>query len=155
MGILSSAVNLQGNKISAAAVEEAAMQLSEMLSTSDVRTVVIYSIFDNNTFFCAGDDGSRTLPAKNGGDDRYHVPGRLVVAGHDVVKSLVNTSIPLLRAGGEKEKIILSPLPRYLIPCCGNRVHITNRCEANFKQDLMSQLAETKKSIKDWCLGRS
>jgi hypothetical protein len=58
--------------------------------------VVIYSIFDNNTFFCAGEDGSRTLPAKNGGDDRYHVAGRLVVARHDVIKSLVNTSIPLL-----------------------------------------------------------
>jgi hypothetical protein len=153
MGIMSSAVNLTGNKISAAAVENAVVQLNETLNSSDVRTVVIYSIFDNNTFFCAGEDGSRTLPAKNG-DDRYHVAGRLVVAGHDVIKSLVNMSIPLLRAGGEREKIILSPLPRYIIPCCGDEAHITNRGEPNFKQDLMSQLAEAKKSIKDLVFGK-
>jgi hypothetical protein len=81
------------------------------------------------------------------------VPGRLVVAGHDVIKSLVNTSIPLFRAGGEKKKI-LSPLPRYIIPCCGDKTHITNRGQANFKQDLMSQLAETKRSIKDLVFGK-
>jgi hypothetical protein len=49
MGILSSAVNLQGNKILAAVVEDAALRLSEMLNSSDSRTVVIYTMFDNNT----------------------------------------------------------------------------------------------------------
>jgi hypothetical protein len=41
--------------------------------------------------------------------------GKLEVADHMTVKMLVNTSAPLLRAGGDSEKIVLSPLPRYTV----------------------------------------
>jgi hypothetical protein len=63
-------------------------------------------------------------------------------------------SIPLLRAGGEMEKIIFSPLPRYLIPCCGDDSHITNRSESGFREEMMGKLAEAKKSIRDLVFGK-
>jgi hypothetical protein len=108
--------------------------------------VVVYQIFDNNSFFGTGDDGTKSLPVKigGGGDGTYHVPGRLEVADHAVIKALINTSIHLLRTGGEMEKTILSPLPRRIIPCCGDGGHITNRDEPSFKEDMIEHLAEIR-----------
>jgi hypothetical protein len=149
-------VNLNGNKITAAAVDEAATRLKEIVSTSVGKVTIVYSIFDNNSFFAVSDDGTKMLPTKrgDGGDNRYHVPGWLEVADHSVYKALVNTSIPLLRAGGEMEKIIFSPLPRYLIPCCGDDNHIVNRSESGFREEMMAKLAEAKKSIRDLVFGK-
>jgi hypothetical protein len=158
MDLQHSVVNLSGNKITAAAVEEAAMKLKEIVNTAVGKVTIVYSIFDNNSFFAVSDDGTKMLPVKigdgDGGDKRYHVPGRLEVADHTVYKALVNTSIPLLRAGGEMEKIIFSPLPRYLIPCCGDDTHITNRSESGFREEMMAKLAEAKKSIRDLVFGK-
>jgi hypothetical protein len=41
------------------------------------------------------------------------------------------------RFPGEMEKIIVSPLPRYIIPCCDEVDHITNRGEEDFKQHIV------------------
>jgi hypothetical protein len=116
--------------------------------------MVVYQIFDNNAFFCAGEDGSKALPARSEDDNRHHVTGRLEVADHGVVKNLVNLSTPLLRAGGELEKVIISPLPRYIIPCCGDSGHITNRGEDDFKHKMCADLGEFKKSLKDLIFGK-
>jgi hypothetical protein len=71
-----------------------------------------------------------------------------------VVKNLVNISTPLLRAGGKLEKVIISPLPRYIIPCCGDSEHITNRSEDDFKQKMCADLGDFKKSLKDLIFGK-
>jgi hypothetical protein len=72
----------------------------------DGNVVIIYHIFDNNAYFCVDDDGSKSFPSKTGGGDSvYHVIGRLEVADQSVVKSLVNMSVGLVRAGGEAEKL--------------------------------------------------
>jgi hypothetical protein len=113
------------------------------------------TIYDNNTYFGVGDDGTKTLPIKmSGGDGGYHVPGRLEVADHSIVKALVNSSITLLRSAGETEKIVLSPLPRYIIPCCGDEDHITNRTDENFKQGIVDGLGEVRRSLKDLIFGK-
>jgi hypothetical protein len=150
-----SVVNLAGGKISAAAVEEACEQLKDEVCTAEGKVVVIYHIFDNNAYFCIHEDGSKSLPTKNGGGDgRYHVKGRLEVAEHSVVKSLVNLSVGLFRAGGEAEKIIFSPFPRFVIPCCMEDDHVTNRSEPDFKEHLLSDLKEFKRSLKDLIFGK-
>jgi hypothetical protein len=83
-----SVVNLTGNNITAAAIEEAADKQRNKVSSAEGKVTNIYSIFD--TF-----DGTKSLPVKHGGDNRHHVPGRLEVADHNFIKSLVNLSIPL------------------------------------------------------------
>jgi hypothetical protein len=79
----------------------------------------------------------------------YHVPGRLEVADHQVLKKHVHTSVPLLRAGGDCEKIIMSPLPRYIKRCCGAADHITNKKDKNFCEILGNSLASMRDTIHD------
>jgi hypothetical protein len=76
------------------------------------------------------------------------------VADHSVIKALVNSSIPLLRSAGETEKIIISPLPRYIIPCCGDADHITNRNEEDFKLSVVNGLGEVRRSLQDLIFGK-
>jgi hypothetical protein len=155
LSIASSVVKLCGGRITAAAVEDAAKKLQEELASSVGTVVVVFTIYDNNAFFGVGDDGSKSLPVKgDSGECRYHVPGKLEVADHSVVKSLVNLSIPLLRAAGEKEKIILSPLPRYMLPCCQSEEHITNRKSTDFKESIVDSLREFRQSLKDLVFGK-
>jgi hypothetical protein len=154
LGIQHTVVQLPGYRITAAAIEAAAENLRDVIRTTEGKAMVVYQIFDNNAFFCAGEDGSKTLPARGEDDSRYHVIGRLEVADHGVIKNLVNISTPLLRAGGEQEKVIISPLPRYIIPCCGDEGHITNRGEDNFKEKMCSDLGDIKKSLKDLVFGK-
>jgi hypothetical protein len=109
-------------------------------------------MYDNNVFFGVKEDGSRALSVKI--DKAYHVEGRLEYADHSIVKNIVNCSIPLLRAGGDAEKIILSPLPRYMKPCCRDKQHITNRKEADYFANMGSAMRDIKDSIKDLVYGK-
>jgi hypothetical protein len=54
-------------------------------------------------------------------DEKYHINWRLDYVDQDVIKDLVNAITPLRRAGGENEKIILSPLPRYIKRSCRDK----------------------------------
>jgi hypothetical protein len=110
--------------------------------------IVVFHIFDNNVFFAAGQDGSRTLPKRSTEDGKYHIPGKLELADHNVVNSLVNIAVPLLRAGGEAEKVILSPLPRYL------KAHITNKRDKTYFAMMGESLADIKDSMKDLIFGK-
>jgi hypothetical protein len=83
------------------------------------------------------------------------VPGELVFADHTVLKTLVNNSINLLRAAGENEKIILSPLPRYLIPCCDDDLHLTNMQDKNMYFRKMGEAnGSMKESLRDLIFGK-
>jgi hypothetical protein len=72
---------------------------------------VIFHLFDNNMYFAAQPDGSRTLKVRDNTDMKYHVPGNLEMADHSVIKTLANISAPLLRAGGSgslgKRRLVL------------------------------------------------
>ena len=69
-------------------------------------------MFDNSVYFSSSEAGETPL-LKRGGDGLYHIPGELVLADWAALKKIVNTALPLLRAGGKNKKIIISPLPRY------------------------------------------
>jgi hypothetical protein len=85
---------------------------------------------------------------------RRQYPGQLVIADHPVIKYLVNITTPLLRAAGNLEKIILSPLPRYRKKCCGDKSHLTNRRGPGFKEMLSDGLEEVRHSIQDLINGK-
>jgi hypothetical protein len=155
MDITHSVIPLPGYRIMAAAVAAASEQLQDEVQTSDGRVVTVCAIYDNNAYFGVGDDGTKTMPVKiSGGGDGYHVQGHLEVADHSVIKALVNSSIPLRRSAGETEKIIISPLPRYIIPCCGDADHITNRNEEDFKLSIVDGLGEVRRSLQDLIFGK-
>jgi hypothetical protein len=58
------------------------------------------------------------------------------------------------RIGGEAEKIIFSPFPRFIIPCCMDDEHVTNRSEPGFKEHVLNELKEFKRSMKDLIFGK-
>ena len=60
-----------------------------------------------------GAAGAQILP-KRAADGRSHVPGELSLADWTTSKKIFNISVPLLRAGGCHNKMLLSPLPRYI-----------------------------------------
>jgi hypothetical protein len=72
------------------------------------RKIIIFQIFDNNCFFAVSRDGCKALPVRDCKDNLYHIPGSLELGDHQIIKSLVNQCIPLLRAEGECEKVILT-----------------------------------------------
>jgi hypothetical protein len=98
-GVRHAVINLSHSRISAAAIADAADQLADEIAASEGKIVIVYMLYDNNIFFSASGDGTRSLPVR-GVDNRYHVHGNLEVADHATVKLLVNTSTPLLRAEG-------------------------------------------------------
>jgi hypothetical protein len=106
-----------------------ALLLEELELNKQMKTIIIYQLLDNSSYYGTRSDGLRHSPIKDQG--RYHILGDLQLADRDLVKQMTTTFTPLLRAGGEHEKIILVPLMRYVSSkCCGDRSHITNfKCE--------------------------
>jgi hypothetical protein len=141
-----------GFRVNDSSIENKVEQLRDILESTDKRTVIIYHLYDNSVFFSCKQDGSRALPVKR--DNVYHVEGRLDFADHHTVKHLVHTSVPLLRAGGDHEKIILSPFLRYLKACCRDKGHLTNRKDPDYFSNLGDALREMRESIKDTVYGK-
>jgi hypothetical protein len=140
--------------VTEATINHTVNQLTDELSKSTKRIVVVFHLFDNNVFFVSKGDGSRTLPVR-GQDGTYHVPGKLEFADHHVIKNLVTTATPLLRAAGDCEKIILSPLPRYLKKCCDSADHLTNtRDKRKYCRTMGEAISDMKESIRDLVFGK-
>jgi hypothetical protein len=101
--------SVRGWKLTEAAVEEKVRELKELVaSTDEKRTTIMYQLYDNVSYMVKKADGTRSLPAK-ARDGKYHVEGRLEIANREEIKRMVSTSIPLLRAGGQCRKVILTP----------------------------------------------
>jgi hypothetical protein len=154
LGIDTVNLSVPGFRVTGQSVNSVFPKLEEALNVGDKRCVVIYHLYDNNVFFLSQDDGSRSLAVK-GSDNIYHIPGKLLYADCHVVKNLVNTTVPLLRAAGEKEMVVLSPLPRYLKRCCSNEEHLTNRREKRkFCIKMGEAMSEIKDTIRDVIFGK-
>jgi hypothetical protein len=143
-----------GFRVTEEAVENCCMMLQDVIYDENVRSIVIYQLLDNNVFFEGKEDGSRLLPIRDPDDGMYHIRGRLEYADHGVIKCLVNAITPLLRAGGDCEKIVLSPLPRYMRKCCKDKAHLVNKKEATYASDMGEALAEMRDSMKDLIFGK-
>jgi lysophospholipase L1-like esterase len=145
---------MPGFRVCQETVDTAGIMLRETLADSVTRDIIIYQLLDNNAFFEVHEDGSRILPSKDNEDGKYHIHGRLEYADHTAVKNLVNQITPLLRAGGTNEKIILSPLPRYMRRCCKKREHLVNKKEEDYAQKMGEALSNIRDSLKDLVFGK-
>jgi hypothetical protein len=109
------------------------VQLSGVLDEEySGETIIVFQLYDNGVFLSCDEDGNRALPTKHR-DGTYHVPGRLVYADRQEFRELFTTTLPLLRAGRDHTKFLLSPLVRYLgKSCCSDMSHIINSTERNY-----------------------
>jgi lysophospholipase L1-like esterase len=145
---------MPGFRVCQETIDTAGIMLRETLADSVTRDIIIYQLLDNNAFFEVHEDGSRVLPSKDSEDRKYHIQGRLEYADHTAVKNLVNQITPLLRAGGTSEKIILSPLPRYMRRCCKKKEHLVNKKEKDYAQKMGEALSNIRDSMKDLIFGK-
>jgi len=134
-----------GWRITEANVHAKTKELDEELAGCDESTTtVVFQLMDNSSFWVVKKDGSRVLPEK-GGNRKYHVPGRLDIAGKEDAKRMVSAVVPLLRAAGNCMKIFITPLPRFLpTPCCNNPNHCTNHKEKNYASWMGERLADLR-----------
>ena len=115
---------------------------------------IIYHIFNSSIYFACGSTGEKVLP-KRREDGRYHVEGDLVLADWDTFKRIFSIAAPLLRAGGNLKKIVLSPLPRYATnKCCSNSAHLTNAGTRGYAKKIGSAIADIHGWIEDLAHGR-
>jgi hypothetical protein len=137
-----------GWKVSATAVNTMSEQLTGVLQEEfDGETV--YQLFGNSVYMACDADGVRTTP-KRGEENRYHVTGRLVVAGRDEFRKLFTVTLPLLRAGLNKTKILLVPMMRYAcMLCCSDPFHMVNKGESSYS----ALMGEALINIKSWLRG--
>ena len=81
--------------------------------------------------------------------------GKLILGGRETIKEILNISMPLLRAGGALNKIVLSPLPRYIVsPCCADANHTTNLADKNYGTVMGEQLADIHGWLKELLYGK-
>jgi hypothetical protein len=134
-----------GWKLNEQSVSDTAKQLEEILSEdTDLQTVVIYEIFDNSCYIGVN-SGERRQAEKSTSDGRYHITGELSVADRSEFKDIFNSAVPLLRGGGQYQKVIITPLLRYSSrKCCRNPDHITNFGKENYYTLLGAKLADLK-----------
>ena len=117
----------------------------------DATCCVVFNLFDNCFFFSRGEDGSLTRAAR-GADGVYHIIGESVLAPKELQQRTLKQLVPLLEAGGNCPKILISPLPRYLERgCCPDSGHVTNRAAADYKEDLEKEIYACKTNLKDFC----
>jgi hypothetical protein len=130
-------------------VEEVKSNLSAVLSEDyEGETVIVYQLFDNSFYKSCNAEGVRTLPVKLL-DNKYHVQGRLVMADRDEFRGLFTEVLPLLRAGLQHTKILLTPLVRYLLqPCCRDPTHLTNRCKPTYGTMIAEAMCEARAWLK-------
>ena len=130
-------------------VESSATALAEIIKTNTTATI-IYQLFDSCVFFSSSSPGEQATP-KRGEDGKFHVEGELVLADWHAFRKIFYVSIPLLRAGGNNKKIILSPLPRYsTAKCCPDIRHITNFGKKGYGTTMGSNLGDIHGWIEDF-----
>ena len=108
--------------------------------------MVLFQLFGSCIYFSSSGPGEQALP-KWGEDCVYHVPGDLVLADWNSFRKIFVTALPLLRAAGPNLKLILSPLPRYVVAkCCQDLNHIRNFG----KKTDVKQMGSTLADLRDW-----
>jgi hypothetical protein len=79
------------------------------------------------------------------------VEGKLDIVGRDEIKKMVSTLIPLLRAGGQCRKVILTPAGRNrYTPCCNTLGHVSNFRDRNYGRWMEEKLTELRGIVRDY-----
>jgi hypothetical protein len=150
-----SVVTLEGGQLTEEAAENAAIQLEELVQDADPLTTVVYFVYDNNVYKTKKENGDIGPTVKLRGSNKYHVIGELCTIHRDEFKVVFNKSVPLLRAGGDLNKIVLSPLVRYAQgPCCDMQGHCTNFGEKNYREMLGEAMAHLEEWVKDFTFSK-
>jgi hypothetical protein len=144
-----------GLTLTGESVENLVHMIEDKVRSADPDTCIVYFLYDNDIYLAEGENGEKSLPTKPRGSRVYHVEGKLVTASREEFKEIFNVSVPLLRGGGDLNKIILSPLARYVqAPCCDNEDHCTNFQLPSYRQQMGEKMANMETWIRDFTFSK-
>ena len=132
------------------AISKAAVELAAAISGM-ADAIVVFQFLDNAAYYARTEDGC-LMPAQRDKEGVYHLVGDMVVAPKEMFLHSLKISLPLLKSAGSHQKVILSPLPRFLTAsCCDGPGHVKNRDDTEFGEKLLDDLVVLKRQIKDFC----
>jgi hypothetical protein len=101
---------------------------------------IIFMLLDNGYFQTASEDGS-IIPHSRDSLGHYHVDGDLVCGPAECAKKLFQQVIPAFKKFSSLDKILMTPIPRYLWDsCCGDKDHAPNIRSADYPEDQLKCL---------------
>jgi hypothetical protein len=104
------------------------------------KPVLIFLLLDNGYFQTGCEDGS-IIPHSKDVTGHYHVDGDLVCGPVECAKKLFQQIVPALRKFSNLDKILLTPLPRYIWgSCCPDEDHAANTREPGYQEEQMKSL---------------
>ena len=110
---------------------------------------VVFQLLDNTVYMAETEDGS-LIPARKELGGGYHIDGDLRLAPKELQYKMVTLMKPLFDAAGNNRKVLVAPIPRYLLePCCADEEHMPNRRLPEFRQTLEDGLFDCRKHLRD------
>jgi hypothetical protein len=139
-----------GWRISENSVKNKVEEIKNLAEEIDVKTsVCILQLYYNSIYLVGGPGGVKHLPARDP-TGKYHVGGPLIVADKPGVKDLTAKLMPLLKELGECKKVFMTPLARYwLAPCCNKVDHLVNYSEPGYLPKLNNSISALRDCIRD------
>ena len=123
--------------------------LTEVLREVGDNCTVVFQLLDSSFFFARPAEGGLVPICRTG--DTFHVHGDLVMAPKEMQYTMFNDIKPILEAAGDRRKIVLSPLPKFLHkPCCVDAEHMPNAKDADFQASMSSDVLDCRRNIKDF-----
>ena len=126
--------------------------LADKLAQADVpqgkETQLILSVLDSSIFWGESNEGLE--PSKKLSDNRFHIEGRVVVAGRDVIQDRFNMLAPLLQVASKYRICLFSPIPRYITGgCCKSTSHCCGHEEDSAAHEQLLQLERARGTLRD------
>ena len=123
------------------------------LSTIWDDCTVVFQLFDNSFYMARTEEGGLIPAVKEAtAGSKYHIHGELVFAPKELQCSVFNTVKPVLDAAASFQKIVISPLPRYLHTrsCEEGEGHISNLDDVDYKSNLEEAVLSRRRNLKDF-----
>ncbi len=136
--------------VSPESIESKAAELKKVLTDNfKGNTTVVYQLLDSRIYTGRTREKSDCAQKIDG---TYHIVGKLEILQEFELQQTVNKIIPLIRAGGNNRKIIISPLQRYVAaPCCPDPDHITNFGSRTYATEIVAGLTAVRDRIRSTC----
>ncbi len=123
--------------------------LSEKLRNLDLcdDIPVVLDLMSNSAYRFVQYDGTQSLPHK--GKNGYHLPGDVALVENGTISKIITLLEPALSLVTKRNKIIIPPLPRYIVAgCCQNVEHCTNRGSKTYSELVLKDLSRIRNFLK-------
>ena len=108
---------------------------------------VVLDLMSNSAYRFTQYDGTQSLPHKS--KTGYHLPGDVTLFENGTISKILSLLQPVLDTVTHRTKIIIPPLPRYIVAgCCTDPDHCSNRKEKTYNEYILKELTRIRSFLK-------